>query len=137
MTSSRFPIGVAQTASGIFSPSASNATSPAPISPAAVPSWARTIGSVVAGTRQRLALHDLARRIENEFAGRSEAAADDDELRVEDVHERADARPEMAADAVEDLDRPRLPLTREPDEPVRVDRRPELRLCELGRRRSR
>ena len=39
----------------------------------------------------------------------------------------------MAADAVEDLDRARLALLREPDEPVRVDGRPECLLRELGR----
>ena len=46
---------------------------------------------------------------------------------------RPDAGAEMPADAVEDLDRARLSFVREPHEPVRVDRRAELRLRELRR----
>ena len=43
-----------------------------------------------------------------------EAAADHDELRVEDVHEAADPGAEMAADLREDLERLRVALVREP-----------------------
>ena len=39
---------------------------------------------------ERLALERLARGIQEEVAGRGEAAADHDELRVEDVHEAPD-----------------------------------------------
>jgi hypothetical protein len=59
------------------------------------------------------------------------------QLGVEDVHETADPRAEIPPDAVEDLDRARLALVREPHEPVGVDRRAEHLLRELRRREPR
>ena len=121
VTSSRFPIGVAQTASGIYA-SASNATRPAPISPAVVPSSARTIAT--RSPRRRRAPRAARPRAPDpsiEVAGRAEAAADDDELRVEDVDERRDPGAELAADPVERL--------------ARLRRRPRSRAGRGGARR--
>src|SRR5262249_44476403 len=55
----------------------------------------------VARRLQGLALNALARRLEQEVAGRREPAADDDDLGVEDVHERADAASEPMPDLCE------------------------------------
>src|SRR5215212_2935574 len=52
-----------------------------------------------AGAGKALTRDDLARGIENEVAGGREATADDDEIRIEDVHEAPDARAETAADS--------------------------------------
>ena len=52
--------------------------------------------------RQRLAPDDLARRLDQQVErGVPEAAADDDDLRPEDVHERADRDAQVLADLVE------------------------------------
>src|SRR6185437_16208811 len=83
---------------------------------------------------ERLALRDLARRLDQIRPRRSaEAAADDDALDVEEVRERADACAEVAADVVQDLERSRVAFTREAHEPVRVGGRAERLLREQGR----
>ena len=99
VTSSRFPIGVAQTASGTSPPpSASNATIPAPITPASVPSCASTIRTVSrAGSSPSIGDH-LARRPEQQLARLAEPAADDHHLGLEDVDEARDAGAQVAAD---------------------------------------
>ena len=91
----------------------------------------------LAGSGQRLAGHDSARRVEDEVAGGRESAADQDELGIEDVDQRSDACPEVSADPGEDLPRARVTLCSEPDQAVRVGRRPELLTRELRRRRPR
>ena len=69
-----------------FPSSASNATSPAPIRPASSPSSASTIRSVSSAGWIASARAALARGLEHEVAGRgAEAAADDDDVRIEDV----------------------------------------------------
>ena len=109
MTSSRLPIGVAQTASGIAlrrASSASNATKPAPTSPASGPSSAGTTRTSSRPGEQRLAPHHLARGLEQVLVGGlAPAAADHDRLRVEDVDERAHRRAEPPRDPVQDVER--------------------------------
>ena len=118
-----------------LSSSASKATKAAPIRPAAVPSSAfasRTelrIGS--SASRRATSSAGPAQVVEGRDA---EAAAEQDELRREDVDERADARAEVAADLLEQLLRLRVALVREPDEPVRVGRGAERLLRRRGRR---
>ena len=133
MTSSRLPIGVAQTASGIRPPasSASNATSPAPTIPADVPSSARTMRteSRIGFSASRSSTSRAG--AEQQLARGREPAADDDQLRVERVDEAAEPRAELAPDLGEDLERRRVALVGEPDEPVRVGRRPERLAREL------
>src|SRR5690242_9716896 len=59
---------------------------------------------LVAHRPQRLASHHLLRRRGDVLPGSdAEAAADHDQLRLEDVRERAHRRTEMAADVDEDL----------------------------------
>src|SRR3954451_12646312 len=80
----------------------------------------------VAHGTERLALHDLERRRDQVLpAGDAEAAADDDQLRGEDVREGSHRRAEVAADVGKDLARLTVALVREPDQTVRVGRRAE------------
>src|SRR3954453_10602327 len=80
----------------------------------------------VAHGTERLALHDLERRRDQELpAGDAEAPADDDQLRREDVREGSHRRAEVAADVGKDLARLTVALVREPDQTVRVGRRAE------------
>ena len=124
VTSSRFPIGVAQTASGISSTAA-------PRLPRLVcverlerdegrsdDARSRTERAGTTCTRSRPG-GSASRRItsraglEQEVVGRlAEAAADHDQLRVEDVDERAERRAEAPSDRVEHLQRTLLPLAR-------------------------
>src|SRR5207253_7798798 len=62
--------------------------------------------------------HLLGRTTEVVVGGDAEAAAEDDELRAEDVDEGPDAGAEVAAHLLEQLPRLRVALVREPDEPV-------------------
>ena len=107
MTSSRFPIGVAQTASGtrLYPSNASNAIRPAPISPASGPSSAGTIRTRSrAGLSASWATTCLA-DVKKELASLSEAASEDHDLRIEDVDEGRDAGTEDAAHARQSLPR--------------------------------
>ena len=128
MTSSRLPIGVAQTASGIRlrrRPAASKAASAAPSMPADVPSSACTMR-----TESRIGF-SASRAItsragaKQQLAGRSEPAADHDQLGVERVDQAADRRAQLASDLGEELDRRRIALAREPNELMRVRVGPE------------
>ena len=53
--------------------------------------------------RERALRHDPPGRLEEEVAGTREAAADHDELRIEDVHEASNAHAEVEADVIEHL----------------------------------
>ena len=124
VTSSRLPIGVAQTASGIES--ASNATSPAPVRgrPSSRARHARPADVSPAASSALARRHERA-GAEPLEARAAEAAADDDELRLEDVAQRRDARAELVADLGERLARLLVALRSRADEPVRVGGRPE------------
>src|SRR5918994_2376845 len=64
----------------------------------------RNDAHAIARRQQRLAQHDLTRRIEQELVRRlAESAADDHDLRIEDVDERADRRPESVSDRAQQL----------------------------------
>src|SRR5438093_2150567 len=134
VTSSRFPIGVAQTASGTLLTDCVERHEAGADQPGRGPELCTHDRHAVARSRERLTAQNLASWVEHEVAGGREAAADPDQLRVEDVHEAPDAGAKAAADAVENLDRTRLSFVREPPEPVRVDGGPELRRRELSRR---
>ena len=121
VTSSRLPIGVAHTASGIGQPrpSASNASRQAPIRPV----LGTELGADDAD-RERvhhgLAAGDLGRRRCDELERRDpKAAADDHELGREGVHPRADCGAEQVPHPGERLERAGSPL-RTPDEELRV-----------------
>ena len=94
VTSPRFPIGVAQTASGIAAPLPQRfeGDERRPRSrPRRGPSSATASRTALARRRERLAQHHLARRVEQQRAGRdAEAAADHDDVGVEEVDERGD-----------------------------------------------
>src|SRR5882762_1555643 len=137
VTSSRFPIGVAQTASGTVLPGCVEGDEAGADEARGGPELCAHDRHSVARPRERFTAQDLARGVEHEVAGSREAAADHDQLRIEDVHEAADTGAEVAADAVENLDRTRLPFVRQPDEPMRVDGGPELLGRELPRRDAR
>ena len=113
MTSARFPIGVAQTASGTSHrtpSSASNATSAAPIRPALVAELGLDDPQCLVGGLNRLGSRGAPRRPEHEVAGSgAEAAADDHDVGVEDVGERPDRGPEQPPDLGQRLDRPASP----------------------------
>ena len=100
-----------QTASGTgyrFPSSASKATSAAPIRPASSPSSASTIRSVSSAGWMASARPN-PRGLEHEIAGcRTEPAADDDDVRIEDVDERADRSAEQPADLGERCHRARI-----------------------------
>ena len=134
VTSARFPIGVAQTASGTphrTPSSASNATSAAPIRPASSPSSASTIRSVSSAGWIASARAAIARRLEHEVAGGgAEAPTDDHDVRIEDVDERPDRGPEQPADLRQGLDRTRIAGPCARDENRGVGTRP----VELGGR---
>ena len=127
VTSSRFPIGVAQTASGTrhrTPSSASNATSAAPISPASSPSAACTIRSVSSAGVDRLAPRGDAGGLEYEIAcRRPEATTDDHDVGVEDIGERSDRDPSSAADLGERRDRLASPPRARVDESGRIGAR--------------
>ena len=113
---------------------ASNATKPAPMSPAAVPSSA-----CATRTTSRIG-RSASRRITSSAGGirYSQPATPKPppitiSSRREDVRERAHAGAEMPADVGEDLARGLVALVREPDQPVRVRRRAERLLCARGR----
>src|SRR6186997_1185395 len=133
VTSSRFPIGVAQTASVMTLTDCVERDETGADQPRRRPELCTDDRHAIAGTRERLALQDLTRGIEHEVAGSREPAADHDQFRVEDVHEAPDAGSEPPADPGENLDCARFSFVREPDEPVRIDCWPELRLRELRR----
>ena len=79
--------------------SASNATRAAPTRPASAPSSAATMRSVASAGESASRRAASRAGSSNEVArGLAEASADDDELRIEDVRERADRRPEEPAD---------------------------------------
>src|SRR5436309_8248533 len=134
VTSSRFPIGVAQTASGTALTDCVERHEAGADQPGRGPELCTHDRDAVARLRERLTAQDLARGVEHEVTRGREAAADHDQLRVEDVHEAPDAGAKAPADAVEKLDRTPLSSIRAPHEPVRVDRGPELRRRELSRR---
>jgi len=88
---------------------------------------------VIAHGAQRLTLHHLHRARDHVLPrGDAEAAADHDQLRLEDVREGAHAGAEVAADLGEDRARGLVAFVREADEPVRVGGRAE-RLLRGGR----
>ena len=94
VTSSRFPIGVAQTASGTGYPQRLERDERGADQPRRVPSSARATRTSSRIGAQRLAPHHLARRPEQLLPrGDAEAAADHDHVRLEQVHERAHAGP--------------------------------------------
>ncbi len=102
MTSPRFPIGVAQTRSGIYR-SPSSASKPDERSadePGVVAERRLDDPELLVGGVERLAAGRDQRRPGQELPGsRPEAAADDDDLRREDVREGSDREPEVVADA--------------------------------------
>ena len=71
--------------------SASKATRPAPTRPASTPRTASTIRTCVPRRGERPLGHDLPRRLKEKVARSREAAADHDDLRVEDVDVAGDA----------------------------------------------
>ena len=98
MTSSRLPIGVAQTASAIATRvERLERDEPRADRRPRRPELGAHDADGSRPRRQRLAQHHLARRLEQELSGGlAEAAADHDHLGVEDVDERADARSRAA-----------------------------------------
>src|SRR5881227_2351991 len=86
---------------------------------------------------ERLPLDRLARGTEQEVSGRGKAAADHDELGVEDVDEAADRDAEAVTEGREQLDGRGIALLREPHETVRVDGWAEDLLSRDRRRPSR
>src|SRR6266566_6542597 len=137
VTSSRFPIGVAQTETGTVLPGGVERNEAGADQARGGPELRADDRHSITRSRERFTAQDLARGVEHEVAGSRKAAADHDQLRVEDVHEAADAGAEVAADAVENLDRPGFPLVRQADEPMRVDRGPEFLGRELPGRDAR
>ena len=114
VTSSRFPIGVGQRTSGMTSPYARSGRDghladvqrlegdeAGSDQPGRASELGQHDGHVVPGRWKRSLGDDLPRRLEQELAGLREAPADDDHLRVEDVHVRSNADPEVEADVVE------------------------------------
>ena len=103
----------------------------APSTPAVLPSFAGAIVASCSGARQRPPAGLVARRAEDQLAGRGDAAADDHSLRVEDVDVVGDPHPQVPAHHRQRLDA--LRLTGEPalDHMMHVQRR---RRC--GRRRG-
>src|SRR5437660_6153099 len=96
VTSSRFPIGVAQTASGTAL-RAGLERFPGDEARADQARRGAELGGddpqEAAAGLERLARRELAHRLDQVLPGRgAEAAADDHELRDEDVHERPDRR---------------------------------------------
>ena len=83
--------GAHRAASRASIPSKANAA--APTIPASTPNRAATISTMSVGRAQRPLRDDLARGGEEQLAGGDHAAADDDDLRVEDVHVAGDRRP--------------------------------------------
>ncbi len=114
MTSSRLPIGVAQTASGTaYSPSsASKPIIAAPITPASHAELRLDDPDRVTARLEPFARDDLAGRVEQELAGRAEAAAHDDELGLEDVDEGRDPGAELPPDPAKRIDRCRVAVAR-------------------------
>src|SRR5713101_1572051 len=131
VTSSRFPIGVAQTASGTVLPGGVEGDETGAEQARSRPELCAHDRHSVARAGERFTPQNLARRMEYEVACGREPAADHDEVRVEDVHEAADAGAEVTADAVKNLDRTGFPLVRQAYKPMRVDRRAELLRREL------
>jgi hypothetical protein len=78
---------------------------------------------------QSVLRQDLQRRLEKEVARLAETASEDDELRVEDVDEGAEARPEPPADLANGLERLRVPLARAPTSSRPVVPRPRISLA--------
>src|SRR5438132_986033 len=115
VTSSRFPIGVAQTASGTVLPGGVEGDETGADQARSRPELCAHDRHSVARASERFTPQNFARRIEYEVACGREPAA------------------EVTADAVEDLDRTGFPLVRQPDQPMRVDRGPELLRRELAR----
>src|SRR4051794_17585241 len=85
VTSSRFPIGVAQTASGTVLPGCVERDEAGADQAGGGPELCANDRHSSTGSCQCLAAQDLAGGLEHEVAGRREPAADDDQLRVEDV----------------------------------------------------
>ena len=102
--------------------------------PASVPSWAGDL-TAPRPPAERLAPQRPRAPARAEVERRhAEAAADHDELRVEDVHERADRRRRGARRSRQDPSAG-VPLVREPDELVRVRVRRRDRAARAGRPR--
>jgi hypothetical protein len=85
----------------------------------------------LANRLQSLALHHLARRPEQQLAGRREPPSDDDQLGVVGVHDAAEAGAELPPDLGQELDGGRVALVRDAHEPVGVGRRAERLAGEL------
>ena len=138
VTSSRLPIGVAQTASGIRPrPSRAPRRRPARRRSARPRCRARRArpGTSRGPSTSTSRSCDLLRRLEQEVARGREAAADDDQLGVEDVDEARDPRAELLADPGQRSRCARgSPSRASADEAVRVGRRPE-RLARRARPR--
>jgi polyisoprenyl-teichoic acid--peptidoglycan teichoic acid transferase len=80
---------------------------------------------VCTGGRQRLPSHDLAGRTEEKLARCREPAADDDDLRMEDVDQTADASAEPTADLGQHVAGAFVALTSQMHKLTRIGARPE------------
>src|SRR5207247_6188760 len=122
VTSSRFPIGVAQTASNLegLEPDEAGADEPS----VGAEQSGDDAHEVPAG-RESLELHRLQRRLEEEVASLAEPASDHDHLGIEDVHERAESRPEPSPDLAHRLQRLPVSVPRRADELPAGGVRPE------------
>src|SRR5438876_1902870 len=133
VTSSRLPIGVAQTKSGNLLKSLERDQ------PGADQAGHRAeLGGddpqLLVERRERVSLRDLECAVDQERkCGPAEAAADHDEPCAERVRQRPGSRAEPTPDSGQDLECPSVAFLGEPDEPVRIHGRTERFLRELRR----